>query len=159
MPRPFWRAVCYFLRSRCDSVLAAADFALALALGLRRTFDAAVAAFADETLLGAAVCESALAAALLALADEEVDSVADACFAADLPVVFLLIEELQSVGDREERTQPEGPRSKGLYQIYSLRLIEARQHCYNDTLNREISIKHDWFVAKIRGARQEQRSV
>lgn len=82
----------YFRRSRCDSVLAAADFALALAWGLLKTFDAALAAFGDETLPGALVCDSALAAAFLALVDdEEEDSVADARVAADLPVVLLAI--------------------------------------------------------------------
>lgn len=74
----------YFFFGLCDNALAAADFAGAELLLLRKTFEAALAALADVTFMGIPVCPRALPAAFFAAAladpDRSVFEAADAAF-------------------------------------------------------------------------------
>lgn len=76
----------------CASALPAADFELSLVRPSRNVFEAALAAVADVSFLGALVCERALPAAVLdALLVDLSFRVFEALDAEVLPVTFLFV--------------------------------------------------------------------
>lgn len=92
--------------SRWASALPAADLALALDLGFRRTFEAALAAGLEVSLAGALVWASALPAAFFEALEPRPERVFDALDDARFPVVFFPMVSSRSLAQRVQTSEP-----------------------------------------------------